>query len=78
MSVLRDNNPVHGQNKGFMLKDNRMLSYAQSRAGLTSLYAKRRVLDDGVSATHLDSLYSLYSGFGFCVHICRVSVHFTF
>ena len=54
MSVLRDNNPVHGQNRGFMLRDNRMFSYAQSRAGLTSLYAKRRVLDDGVSTTHLD------------------------
>ena len=52
--VLKDNKPVHGTNKGFVLRQNKMFSYAQSRAGLTSLYAKRRVLDDGVSTTHLD------------------------
>ena len=52
--VLRDNKSVQGKNLGFVLRENKMFSYAQSRTGLTSLYAKRRVLDDGVSTTHLD------------------------
>ena len=54
VGVLKDNGTVHGTNKGFVLRENKMFSYAQARTGLTSLYAKRRVLDDGVSTTHLD------------------------
>ena len=53
-SALKDNKVVHGTNRGFVFRQNKMFSYVQSRAGLTNLYAKRRVLDDGVSTTHLD------------------------
>ena len=53
MSVLKNNETVHGTNKGFVLRENKMFSYAQARTGLTSLYAKRQVLDNGVSTTHL-------------------------
>ena len=54
VGVLQGIGSVHGTNKGFVLRENQMFSYAQARTGLTNLYAKRRVLDDGVSTTHLD------------------------
>ena len=54
MTALKDSESVHGTNRGFVLRNNRMFSYAQSRTALTNLYAKRRVLGDGVSTTHLD------------------------
>ena len=46
VGVLKDNGTVHGTNRDFVLRENKMFSYAQARTGLTSLNAKRRVLDD--------------------------------
>ena len=53
-SVLEDQLLVEGTNKGFLLKDNTMYTYSQLRTGLTFLYAKRRVLADGVSTECID------------------------
>ncbi len=54
LSVLKDKSPVSGSNTGFMKKNNHLFTYTQSRNGLTYLYAKRHVLDDGVSTLPLD------------------------
>jgi hypothetical protein len=53
-SVLETGRAVSGVNRGFRKKDNTLYTYQQSRRGLTYFYAKRRVLADGVSTTHLD------------------------
>ena len=53
-SVLKDQLSVEGTNRGFVLKDNTMFTYSQLRTGLTFLYAKRRVLADGVSTECID------------------------
>ena len=54
LGVLDNKLSVSGTNKGFVVKDNNMFTYKQVRTGLTYLYAKRRVLQDGVSTTNLD------------------------
>ena len=54
MSVLKDQLSVEGTNRGFVLKNNTMFTYSQLRTGLTFLYAKRRVLADGVSTECID------------------------
>ena len=53
-SVLRDRTSVTGYNTGFVKKHNVIYTYNQRRAGLSYFYSKRKVLDDGVSTTHLD------------------------
>ena len=53
-SVLETGKAVTGVNKSFQKKDNSLYTYQQSRRGLTYVYAKRRVLADGVSTVHLD------------------------
>ena len=53
-SVLQTKNSVSSTNRGFILKDNTMLSYAMERSGLSYFYCKRKVLEDGISTTYLD------------------------
>ena len=53
-AVLATTTPKSGTNKGFVVKDNRMLTYTQLRSGLTYFYAKRKVLEDGVSTVSID------------------------
>ena len=51
---MGDQLSVKGTNKSFVLKDNTMFNYSQLRTILTFLYAKRRVLADGVSTECID------------------------
>lgn len=53
LRVLRESISLSGTNKGFVVKDNNMYTYTQQRTGLTSLYAKRKVLPDGVNTVNL-------------------------
>ncbi|KAL5265864.1 hypothetical protein ACHWQZ_G002033 [Mnemiopsis leidyi] len=53
-SVLHTKQSVSSTNRGFILKNNTMLSYAMERSGLSYFYCKRKVLDDGISTTYLD------------------------
>ena len=53
-SVLQTQQPFTGINRGFIRKDRQMVTYKQSRAGITYYYAKKQVLEDGVSTTPLD------------------------
>ena len=55
-SVLEDRKSVEGVNTGFVKKNNVLYTYNQRRAGLSYFYAKRRVLADGVSTTHLENV----------------------
>jgi hypothetical protein len=54
LRVLQSGKPQSGTNRGFVLKDNTMFTYAQVRTGLTYMYAKRRVMSDGVSTSNLN------------------------
>ena len=42
------------ENAGFIREGTDILTYTQRKKGLNYFYAKRIVLDDGVSTTHLD------------------------
>ena len=53
-SVLQTQQPFTGVNRGFIRKERQMVTYKQSRAGITYYYVKRQVLEDGVSTTPLD------------------------
>jgi hypothetical protein len=53
-SVLTTKNPHSGINKGFVKKNNKLYTYHQTRNALTYFYAKRKVLEDGVSTRPLD------------------------
>jgi hypothetical protein len=53
-SVLESGEACAGVNRGFQKKNNALYTYQQTRRGLTYFYAKRRVLEDGVSTTHPD------------------------
>ena len=53
-SVLDSKQAVSSTNRGFILKNNVMFSYAMERNGLSYFYCKRKVLDDGISTTFLD------------------------
>ena len=53
--VLQSTTPKNIMNRGLRLDANRrMRLYAQSKRGLSYLYVKRKVLDDGVSTVPLD------------------------
>ena len=52
--VLQNQHPFTGINRGFIKKDQQMVTYRQSRAGITYYYAKRQVLEDGASTAPLD------------------------
>lgn len=49
LSVLQTKEAIHGINMGFRLKGNDITTYIQSRKGLSYLYCKRPVKDDGIS-----------------------------
>ena len=53
-SVLTTKTSVSGINRGFVRKNNVTYTYRQEKRGLTYFYGKRKVLDDGISTTHLD------------------------
>ena len=53
-TTLHDKTSVPKSNKGFIMRGKNMLSYSMERTGLSYLYAKRKVLDDGISTTYLD------------------------
>ena len=54
INVLDTQEDRFQKNRGFILKDNEMLTYEQVRKGLSYLYVKRKVLADGYSTTYLD------------------------
>ena len=54
LDVLKSQNPHEGVNRGFRAVGGRMYTYTQTKRGLSYLYAKRKVLDDGVSTVPLD------------------------
>ena len=43
-----------GENRGFRVVDNKVLTYAQHWTGFSYFYPKRKVLEDGVSTIPLD------------------------
>ena len=53
-SVLRSRTPISGENRGFCRRNNTLLTYSQCRSGLSYFYAKRLVLEDGVSTKPLN------------------------
>ena len=53
-SVLFDEEIVSGTNMGFRMIDGNMVKYTQVRSGLTSFYAKRKVLEDKITTIPLD------------------------
>ena len=54
LSVLRSKQPVQNTNRGFISRDRAVLTYSLKKDGLSYLYCKRKVLDDGISTTYLD------------------------
>ena len=42
------------ENRGFVYKGDKMITYCLSKEGLKYFYAKRKVLSDGLSTTYLD------------------------
>ncbi|KAL5263054.1 hypothetical protein ACHWQZ_G008450 [Mnemiopsis leidyi] len=64
-SVLHTKQSVSSTNRGFILKDNNMLSYAMERSGLSYFYCKRKVLNDGTAPHLAAALYrnvEIYAG----------------
>ena len=54
-NVLNTKEPHRVENAGFIrFKDGVIKTYTQAKTGMGYFYAKRKVLDDGVSTTHLD------------------------
>ena len=54
LDLLNSKQPRSVENAGFIRENNKILTYTQKKKGLEYFYAKRKVLDDGVSTTHLD------------------------
>ena len=58
LNVLRTQQPKHFENAGFIKTVDElgpgMSTYIQNKIGLGYFYGKRKVLEDGVSTTHLD------------------------
>ena len=52
--VLFTKKPLKALNKGFRMIDNKMRTYQVKKTGISPIYAKRRVLSDGVSTEPLD------------------------
>ena len=52
--VLKSQQPVFFKNAGFIRDGTETKTYTQTKKGLSYFYAKRKVLSDGVSTTHLD------------------------
>jgi hypothetical protein len=54
LQVLRNKSIPTQENKGFVYKHNKMYSYVMKKQGLSYVYCKRKLLDDGMSTTYLD------------------------
>lgn len=55
MTALRDGAIIKATNRGFRLHNQDLIQYEQQKDGISALYIKRPVQDDGVSTgpTHL-------------------------
>ena len=54
LSVLATTEPAEVENAGFVNTVDGIKTYRQTKRGLSYFYAKRKVLADGVTTTHLD------------------------
>ena len=54
LRVLKTQESESGENRGFRVLKNRVLTYAQFRVGFSYFYPKRCVLEDGISTIPLD------------------------
>ena len=54
LRVLKTQESQSGENRGFRVLDNKVLTYAQFRVGFSYFYPKRKVLSDGISTIPLD------------------------
>jgi len=54
VNVLQTRQSQSGENQGFRVVDNMVLTYAQHRTGFSYFYPKWQVLKDGVSTVPLD------------------------
>ena len=55
LDVLETQQPHRVENSGFVKdKEGNIKTYTQKKVGMGYFYAKRKVLADGVSTTHLD------------------------
>ena len=52
--ALFQQRPHYVQNSGFVMDGTRTLTYTQIKRGLSYLYCKRIVLEDGITTTHLN------------------------
>ena len=69
LNMLQTRQSQSGENQGFRVVDNKVLTYAQHRTGFSYFYLKRQDLEDGVSTVPLDikkncRLRDLYALFG--------------
>ena len=53
-TLLQSQTAGVGTNRGFRMRNGEMYTYQQTKTGLTYLYPKRKVGDDGISTTHTD------------------------
>ena len=53
LNVLQKRQSRSGENRGFRVVANKVLTYAQHRTGFSYFYPKRKVLEDGVSTIPL-------------------------
>ena len=54
LSVLRSEESQYFENAGFIKTVDGIKTYQQTKCGMSYFYGKRKVLEDGVSTTHLD------------------------
>ena len=54
LNVLQTQQSWSGENRGFRVVDNKVLTYAQHQTGFSYFYPKRKVLEDGVFTVPLD------------------------
>ena len=54
LNVLQTQQSQFGENRGFRLVDNKVLTYAKHPTGFSYFYPKSQVLSDGVSTVPLD------------------------
>ena len=54
LDVITNKSAPKHVNRGFVFKNEQMLTYSTEKSGLNYLYVKREVLEDGVSTTYLD------------------------
>ena len=54
LEVLEKKTTAPQINRGFIFKNNRMLTYELTKQGLNYFYCKRKLLEDGLSTTYLD------------------------